>query len=149
MAQGELIAAQDIMFRVKGAEASMALMGYNTSDLQATMKSVVDEFGNLMDDVSWERFICHPINVIYQYAFDGIWQVGDDIANSHMPDAQPGDIRVRDVSGPNGVPDGELTADDKIIINQDPDWFGSISSSLKYKQFELFTDFYFVHRLYL
>ena len=62
---------------------------------------------------------------------NGIWQVGDDIANSHMPDAQPGDIRVRDVSGPNGVPDGELTADDKIIINQDPDWFGSISSSLK------------------
>ena len=39
--------AQDIMFRVKGAEASMALMGYNTSDLQATMKSVVDGVGNL------------------------------------------------------------------------------------------------------
>ena len=133
----DIIREENLSWNVTGTFAN------NKNEIVA-LYGEVDEFGNLMDDVSRERFIGHPINVIYQYAFDGIWQVGDDIANSHMPDAQPGDIRVRDVSGPNGVPDGELTADDKIIINQDPDWFGSISSSLKYKQFELFTDFYFV-----
>jgi len=39
--------AQDMMFRVKGAELSMTLMGYSSTGLQTTMKSVVDEFGNL------------------------------------------------------------------------------------------------------
>jgi len=133
----DVIRSDDLSWNITGTFAN------NKNEIVA-LYGEVDEFGNLMDDVSRERFIGHPINVIYQYEFDGIWQIGDDIVNSHMPDAQPGDIRVKDVSGPDGVPDGLLTADDKIIINQDPDWFGSLSSSLKYKQFELFTDFYFV-----
>ena len=103
----------------------------------------LDEDGNPIDDVASNLFIGQPISVIYQYVFDGIWQVGDDISNSHMPDALPGDVRVRDISGPDGVPDGLLTNDDRTQFKRNPDWFGSFSSRVDYKNFQLFADIYF------
>lgn len=103
-----------------------------------------DEEGNLLDDIGKDRFIGEPINVIYQYAFDGIWQAGDDIENSHMPDAVPGDVRVKDISGPDGIPDNRITADDRVITPEDPDWYGSLSSSLRYKNLEFLAEIYTV-----
>ncbi len=99
----------------------------------------VDDEGNLLDDVSRNRFIGHPINVIYQYQYDGIWQTAEEIAGSHMPDAEPGNIRVVDVNG-----DGLSTPDDRVIIHADPDWYGSISTRLSFKGLELYADFYMV-----
>ena len=80
-----------------------------------------------------------PINNIWQAEFDGIWQEGEDIANSAQPTALPGDIRVVDQNG-----DGEITNEDNIYISQDPDWYGSITTTLRYKNFELFVDYYIV-----
>jgi len=68
----------------------------------------------------------------------------DDIAGSAQPNARPGDVRVADVSGPDGVPDGKITPDDRIIIPRDPKWLGSFSSSFRFKGFELSADVYTV-----
>ena len=39
-----------------------------------------------------------------------------------QPDAVPGDVRFVDVSGPDGVPDGQITSDDRTYIgNGTPD----------------------------
>ncbi|WP_316811339.1 TonB-dependent receptor [Pedobacter heparinus] len=99
----------------------------------------VDEQGNPVNDLNNNWFIGKPINVYYNYIFDGIWQLGDDIANSHMPTARPGDIRVRDING-----DNTIDAGDRDIIFRDPKWFGSFGTSLKYKAFDLYLDFYTV-----
>lgn len=121
-----------------------------TTNVSANRNEIValygerDEDGNLLDDIGKDRFIGEPINVIYQYAFDGIWQEGDDIENSHMPDAMPGDVRVKDLSGPDGVPDNKITADDRVITAEDPNWYGSLSSSLRYKNLELLAEIYTV-----
>jgi len=101
-----------------------------------------DDAGNQINDVASRLFIGQPINIIYQYVFDGIWQTNDDIANSHMPNASPGDIRVRDISGPEGIPDGKITDDDRTYFKRNPDWFGSISSKINYKNFGLLFDIY-------
>ncbi|SDR87671.1 SusC/RagA family TonB-linked outer membrane protein [Christiangramia echinicola] len=98
-----------------------------------------DQEGNLIDFESQGLFIGESIDNIYQFVFDGIWQEGDDIENSAQPDARVGEVKVKDLDG-----DGDIDDDDRIIIDQNPDWYGSITTNLRYKGFELFADFYIV-----
>lgn len=86
--------------------------------------------------------------VIRQFQFDGIFQEGDDFENapqaspdSAVPQAnlRPGDIRVKDVNG-----DGKITQEDRVFTDPNPDWFGSLSTTLSYKGFDLLLDFYAV-----
>ncbi|MCD7937077.1 MAG: TonB-dependent receptor [Tannerellaceae bacterium] len=90
-----------------------------------------DEFGQPADNVANSWFIGRPINVIYAYKFDGIWQETDDILNSHMPDAKPGDVRIVDTDG-----DGQITPDDRQIIgHKDPNYRIGLMNTLSYKDF--------------
>lgn len=93
----------------------------------------LDEEGNPIDDIGNNWFIGRPINVYYDYLWDGIWQLNDNIGESPQPDARPGHPRVKDLNG-----DGQISAEhDRAVINRDPDWFGSISSGFFYKGFEI------------
>ncbi|MFD1161412.1 SusC/RagA family TonB-linked outer membrane protein [Hwangdonia seohaensis] len=119
-----------------------------------------DGEGNpILDDDTYGYFVGQSTSVIRQYAFDGIWQEGDDFANAPQanPDSSipqdnlaPGDIKIKDTNGVDdegnvtGVPDGKITPEDRVFTDSNPDWFGSISSTLSYKGFELFIDFYAV-----
>ncbi len=100
--------------------------------------------GQYVDDVLNKWFIGQPVNVYYDYKYLGIWQIGDDIAHSPQPKARPGDVRVADVSGPKGVPDGIITADDRVVIHRDPDFIMSFNTTLKYKGLEFSADVYIV-----
>lgn len=139
----EVLLSADI-FRTKNVRWNLSANYASNKNKIISLYGDLDDEGNPIDDVASNLFIGSPIKVIYQYQFDGIWQSTDDIVNSHMPDAAPGDVRVRDISGPDGVPDGILTDDDRVKFKKDPDWFGSITSSLKVNNFELLTDFYIV-----
>ena len=101
--------------------------------------------GDYIDDKVNGWFIGQPVNVYYDYKFDGIWQIGDDIANSPQPKAHPGDIRVADVSGPDGIPDGIITTDDRVVIPRDPKFIMSFNTTLKYKGLEFSADVYYVN----
>lgn len=92
----------------------------------------VDSDGKPLNDVNNKWFIGYPVNVHYDYKFDGIWQLDDDIANSHMPTAKPGSVKVADTNG-----DGTVTDADKVIMSRDPDWLGAIATSINYKGFDL------------
>ena len=97
----------------------------------------VDENGKPLNDVNNKWFIGQPMNVYYDYAFDGIWQIGDEISNSYMPDANPGDIKVKDVNL-----DNTINADDRVIFNRDPDWIGTIVSTFEYSGIDLSLELY-------
>lgn len=99
----------------------------------------VDDSGKPINDLNNKWFIGKPINVYYDYIFDGIWQTSDNIADSHMPEAEAGDIRVKDLNG-----DHKIDANDREIIFRDPKWFGSLGTSFKYKAFDMVLDFYTV-----
>ncbi len=100
----------------------------------------VDANGKPVDNVNSNWFIGYPTNVYYDYVFDGIWQTDDDIANSHMPTATPGSIKLRDVNG-----DGEITTADRVVMQRDPEWFGSVGTSVKYRDFDLSADLFISH----
>lgn len=97
----------------------------------------LDKDGKPANDINNRWFIGKPMNVYYDYAFDGIWQIGDDISGSHMPNAQPGSIKIKDTDG-----DGAITDNDRVIMKRDPDWIGTIATSFFYKGFDLSAELY-------
>jgi TonB-linked SusC/RagA family outer membrane protein len=104
----------------------------------------LDANGNPVDDLNNNWFIGESMNVYYNYQFDGIWQLGDDIANSAMPAAKPGSIRVKDIDG-----DNVISAADRVVIQRDPKLISSFITSFDYKNLNLSLDFYYVKGGYL
>jgi len=89
--------------------------------------------------------------MFYGYIEEGIFQSREELESSARPvdnngDLRPvaedgiwvGDVKYRDVSGPDGVPDGKITADDRTIIgNPWPKWFGGFTNTFSYKGFDV------------
>ena len=83
-------------------------------------------------DPGW-LFVGQPIGLFYGLKTDGLWQEGDDIANSAQPSAKPGDIKYIDTNT-NGV----INMDDRQIIGKtEPKFFGGITNTYTYRGFEL------------
>ena len=102
----------------------------------------LDDDGNPIDMTdTWGRRLSvgQSINNIWQPKYDGIYQEGDDIASTGNPLAQPGDVRVVDQDG-----NGQIDDRDNVFISTDPDWYGSITNTFSYKNFDLFADIYIV-----
>jgi len=112
-----------------------------------------DTNGNLLDQPNNNWFIGHNINAYYEYEFAGIFNNIEEVRNAPqgkdpatgapLSDAQllakVGSIRVNDQNG-----DGVITTADKKIFDAAPKWIGSLSTTFKYKGFDLFLDFYTV-----
>lgn len=102
-----------------------------------------------------------PIGAMYGYTFDGIyqideftWQDGSDPSIPHasrvytiktdLPqfvsgNASPGTLRYADISGPDGVPDGQVDEefDRSAIGNSTPKHIGGFNNTFTYKNFDL------------
>jgi TonB-linked SusC/RagA family outer membrane protein len=94
----------------------------------------------------------HPIGVFYGYQTNGLFTDRNDIINSPVQvdlngdgindtgeqAIWPGDIKFKDISGPNGKPDGKIDDFDQTIIGDpNPDFTYSIGNTFTYKNFEL------------
>jgi len=89
-------------------------------------------------------FIGHPMQLYYGYVADGLFVDESDVANwvdmsAINPNAQPGDIRLRDISGPDGVPDGKVDAiyDRVPLGSQIPKYNYGLNLGLNYKGLDL------------
>ncbi len=79
-----------------------------------------------------------PMASFYGYQMDGIFQVGDNIANSPQPNALPGHPIFNDRNN-----DGAITSDDKMILGDPfPDFMFGFNNSFSYDRFTL--DVYFL-----
>lgn len=88
-------------------------------------------------------FVGSPMGVYYGYVAEGLFRDASDIANyadqkSINPKVQPGDIRYKDISGPNGVPDGKVDAtyDRTVLGSQIPKYSYGINLTANYKNFD-------------
>nr|WP_295922282.1 TonB-dependent receptor [uncultured Dyadobacter sp.] len=87
----------------------------------------------------------NPLGSYYGLVFDGIVQSGEDV--SGLPtvagDApRPGDIKFADRNGTGGKPDGRVDEADRTILgNVQPDFTYGFTSTITYKNFDLFALF--------
>lgn len=87
-----------------------------------------------------------PFGAFYGYVADGLFQTNEEV-DSHATQivgttpgtsTGPGDIRFRDISGPDGKPDGAITgADVKFIGDPNPDFTYGLTNSVSWLGFDL------------
>lgn len=98
-------------------------------------------------DITNRWFVGEPGELYYDYKRIGIWQnTAQDIAAAKGygltvtgASSVIGTIRVEDISGPNGVPDGKIddTYDRIIIGSSQPKWEGGMTNRFGFKGFDL------------
>lgn len=98
-------------------------------------------YGDGLDDRANRWFIGQPIGVIFDYTKLGIWQEDEIAAGLNKGwdnNAQAGDVKLADISGPEGVPDGVITDLDRKVLGQTtPKWTGGITNTFNYKGLSL------------
>jgi TonB-linked SusC/RagA family outer membrane protein len=132
--------------RNRGIELSLTTVNIQSRDFMwstsfnfsRNKNEIVSLYGRTEDVVGEKRFIGEPINVIYDYLFDGVFSTaeaqaaaGNQLFSNYNPN--PGHAKVVDTDG-----DGAITADDKIILGSpDPKWIGGFTTSVQYRNFDL------------
>lgn len=107
----------------------------------ANDNKIIELYGDGLDDIGSGWFIGEPIGVIRDYKKVGIWQESEIAAGDHQksdPIAKAGDVKLADISGPEGVPDNKIDDNDRSILGQTaPKWTGGLTNSLTYKNISL------------
>ncbi len=88
-------------------------------------------------------FIGYPMEMYYGYQTDGVFLNEEDVANwvvqtAVNPNPQAGDIRYKDISGPDGVPDGKVdpTYDRAYLGSRIPKNTFGLNLGFKYKNLD-------------
>jgi TonB-linked SusC/RagA family outer membrane protein len=83
-----------------------------------------------------------PIRIYPATVSDGLLQPGET-PPAHQPTLLPGQVKLKDLSGPYGIPDGKLDDYDVVVLGTtDPDFYFGINNTLRYKNFDLNIYFY-------
>ena len=94
--------------------------------------------GQTEDKGNW-WFVGYPIDVIYDYKYVGLWQLGDEYMNSYEPGGNPGMIKVEYTGEYNedGSPVRAIGADDRQPMSLEPDLQGGFNTRFAYKGLDL------------
>jgi hypothetical protein len=101
-------------------------------------KERITDLINGKNDVASGLFIGSPVRSFYDFKKEGIWQTADT-AMARSFGYKAGDIRVADLSGAKGEPDGKLDAtyDRTVVGSAVPDYTFGFSNDVSYKNFDL------------
>lgn len=79
-----------------------------------------------------------PISSFYGYQLDGFYDDATELASQEQAGKFIGGWKYKDLTGPNGKPDGIITIDDRTFIgNPHPDFVMGLNLNLGYKNFDL------------
>ena len=117
-------------------DLNLNVSGYSEKIVELALK---DASGNPLDDTGNNWFIGQPIRVFFDYTKAGIWQSNEAAQAAAIQGTDPGQIKLADING-----DGKITPADRSVIGTDvPDYFGGITNTFTYGNFDLSAFFYF------
>jgi len=100
--------------------------------------------GGYQENVDFNRTeVGHPIGQFYGYVWDGIFMNAAELAKGPYIKAyggsDVGSVRMKDISGPDGKPDGFIDPkyDKTFIGNPNPDFVFGITNEFSYRNFDL------------
>jgi len=94
--------------------------------------------GREKDEDNW-WFVGHPIDVIYDYEYLGLWQEGDLYRDILEPGGNVGMIKVKYAGDYNedGTPTRAIGLADRQVLSLEPKFQGGFNTRLSYKGFDL------------
>lgn len=76
------------------------------------------------------------LGTLWGYKYKGVLRTGETYGP--QPLSEPGDPLFEDVSGPDGVPDGKITDDDRTVLGSaNPDYIFGFNNTFSYNNFDL------------
>jgi TonB-linked SusC/RagA family outer membrane protein len=118
--------------------ANMSFIRNEVKDLAGVEYIIVNNTLRGSEDIS-RTAVGSSIGSFYGYVTDGIFknQAEIDAHATQEPGTRPGDIRFKDISGPDGVPDGIINAHDRTIIGDGfPDFTYGMTLTARYGNFD-------------
>lgn len=135
-------------------ESNLNLSSFKTTILKFnTDKAFVDRISTWMDNWTQRAAVGQAPWLFRGYIEEGLFQSIDEINNSAVPVDNSGnrfptnetnngiwvgDVKYKDISGPDGIPDGKIDVYDETYIgNPWPKLYGGFTNSFSYKEFDL------------
>ena len=119
-------------------------------NIYANRNKLVSLASGSKEDKDNRWFVGMPINCLYDYEYDGLWQEPDGkteaekerqlaIMKKLQPGATPGDIKVKyhGEYDENGMPVRAIDENDMRPINADPKFLGGFNTRLQYRNWDL------------
>ncbi|PPL00544.1 TonB-linked outer membrane protein, SusC/RagA family [Parapedobacter indicus] len=103
-------------------------------------KDVGTDDGHLKTGSVHRLIVGKPMGLFYGYQYDGLFRNEEELAAGPAgPTNWLGGRRYKDISGPDGVPDGKVDAtyDRAVVGDPNPDFFGGFTNTFSYRGLEL------------
>ena len=112
-------------------------IGANLSTLNNKVTSL--GFGDKYITGAYATYVGREIGKFYGWVYEGIARTQADLDNhATQQGANIGDCLYKDVSGPNGVPDGKIDENDQVVLGSGlPKVNFGVNVRLEYKNFDL------------
>ena len=112
-------------------------IGANLSTLKNKVTSL--GFGDKYITGAYATYVGYEIGKFYGWVYEGIARTQADLDNhATQQGANIGDCLYKDVSGPNGVPDGKIDENDQVVLGSGlPKVNFGVNVRLEYKNFDL------------
>lgn len=140
----------------KGVEIELAYNSRIGKDFRFSVKPNFTYIKNAIEkladgateDINNSRIVGQPIGILYGYRTDGLFVDQNEIDNAPnqlvaKSNLKPGYVKYKDISGENGSPDGQVSAnyDRSVIGCQTPKYYYGLTLSAQYKGFDISTLF--------
>ena len=128
---------------------------YQNRNKLTKLTGAVDANGNPVPDKANRWFIDQPIDVIYDYKYDGLWNESDvypvTIKNEDGTTTETTNFAILEPGGnigmikvaheraldENGVPTRQIGEDDREVMSMEPDLIGGFNTTIAYKNLDL------------